>query len=300
MHKQEDGIIRKLYNKKKLNVSQEFAKDVHFEGIHGSFAYGISGDTSDCDVIGLCVPPIEYIFPHTAGYIPGFGLEPPKFKTFQEHHIKDNDKEYDVAIYNLVEFFELAAGNNPNLIDVLFLPERCITHCDNIGKYVRQNRKLFLTRGSFHRFIGYAYAQMKLIDRRHPKESRTELVEKYGYDTKYGSHLVRLALECEQILQEHDLDIERNSEILKAIRRGEWTLDRVKEWFAQKELQLNELYSTSTLRYKPEWQKLTDVLMCCLEEKFGSLSKIISTGADARVMRVFEQIKALVNGVEIK
>jgi predicted nucleotidyltransferase len=297
MKKQEDGIIRRLYNNNKLNVTQEFAKDVHFEGIHGSFAYGISGSTSDCDVIGLCLPPLEYVFPHTAGYIPGFGPEPPAFRTFQQHHIKDknDEKEYDVAIYNLVEFFELAANNNPNLIDILFLPDRCITHSDNIGKLVRQNRKLFLTRGAFHRFIGYAYAQLKLMGRGKPKESRLELVEKYGYDTKFGSHLVRLALECEQILTEHDLNIERNSEILKSIRRGEWSLEQVKSWFREKELHLNGLYTTSTLRYSPEWDKLTAVLMCCLEEKYGSLAAVVSAGVDSRILRKFEQIKALVN-----
>jgi uncharacterized protein len=289
------GIIAKLYKADKLKVEQTFVTDVHFEGITGSFAYGISGTTSDTDVIGICIPPVDWVFPHTAGYIPGFGQPAPKFEVAQEHHIKDGEKEYDVAIYSIIKFFHLVAENNPNLIDVLFLPERCITHIDTIGKHIRQNRKLFLTRHAFHKFIGYAYGQLKLMGRKNPKESRLELVEKYGFDTKFASHLVRLALECEQILIEHDLDLERNSEILKGIRRGEWTMDRVKGWFAEKELQLNQLYNTSSLRFAPDWEALRAVLMCCLEEKYGSLAKYVSVSGDSRIMRKYEQIRQIIN-----
>jgi predicted nucleotidyltransferase len=288
------GIIQKLYKANKLKVEQEFAKDVHFEGITGSFAYGISGSTSDTDVIGICIPPIDWVFPHTAGYIQGFGEAPPKFDVSQQHHIVHDEKEYDVAIYGIVKFFSLVAENNPNLIDVLFLPERCITHIDNIGKLIRQNRKLFLTRHAFHKFTGYAYSQLKLMQRREPKESRMELVEKYGYDTKFGSHLVRLALECEQILVEHDLDLERNSEILKAIRRGEWSMDDILKWFKEKETQLNAQYTSSTLRYKPDYEELRRILLCCLEEKYGSMANIVSASADARILRKYEQIKQII------
>lgn len=293
---QDNGIVRKLYNVGKLTVEQEFSKDVHYEGITGSFAYGINNDTSDIDVVAICVPPVDWVFPHTIGYVNGFGPHPPKFDVFQQHHIEEEKtgKEYDVAIYSIVKFFHLAAENNPNLIDVLFLPDRCITHIDNIGRLIRQNRKLFLTRHSFHKFTGYAYGQLKLMERKNPKESRMDLVEKYGFDTKFGSHLIRLALECEQILVEHDLDLERNSEILKSIRRGEWTLDQVKDWFKTKEECLNKLYTDSTLRYSPNWEELRRVLMCCLEEKYGSLSNLISTNVDARILRKFEQIKQII------
>lgn len=290
----DNGIVRKLYNAGVLKVEQEFAKDVHFEGITGSFAYGISGDTSDTDVVGICIPPMEYVFPHTIGYINGFGPMPPKFDNSQQHHIQLNDKEYDVAIYSIVRFFDLVAENNPNLIDVLFLPDRCITHIDNIGRLIRQNRKTFLTRHAFHKFIGYAYSQLKKMEAMNPKESRKELIDKHGFDTKFGSHLVRLALECEQILIEHDLDLERNSEILKSIRRGEWTMDQVKSWFKNKEEGLNKLYHESTLRNKPNWDELRRILMCCLEEKYGSLSSAISTNIDVRVLRKYEQIKQII------
>lgn len=90
---------------------------------------------------------------------------------------------------------------------------------------------------------------------------RQESIEKFGYDVKFGYHVVRLILECEQILVEHDLDIERNSDILKSIRRGEWALPQLEEWFAKKEKSLEEVYHSSTLQYVPDEAAIKSVLM---------------------------------------
>jgi len=51
---------------------------------------------------------------------------------------------------------------------------------------------------------------------------------------------------------EHDLDLTRNREQLKAIRRGEWTLPDVFAWFVEKESQLEEVYLKSTLPHGPD------------------------------------------------
>lgn len=296
MQNKTDGIVRKLYNAGLLNVEQEWVKDTHYEIITGSVAYAMKTDDSDTDVIGICIPPVDYVFPYaTGGYIVGFGQKPQNFEVFQQHHIVHSEKEYDIHVYGLVKFFQLAAENNPNICDCLFVSDNCLVHCDNIGRLIRQNRKLFLTRHCFHKFTGYAFNQLKKLRTMNKKESRAEMFEKYGYDTKYASHLVRLALECQDILIEHDLDLQRHSEILKSVRRGDWTLEEVETWFKDRELTLNRLYTESTLRYEPDWPELTRVLLCCLEEKFGSLDKYMSTGSDDRIRRKFEQIAQIVN-----
>lgn len=81
--------------------------------------------------------------------------------------------------------------------------------------------------------------------------------------------MVRLLNEVEQILTEHDLDLERNREQLKAIRRGEWTQEDVENYFASKERDLETLYTESKLRYKPDEEKLKDLLLNCLEHHYG-------------------------------
>ena len=296
MQNKDDGIVRKLYNAGLLNMEQEWVKDTNMEVITGSISYGMPSSDSDTDVIGICVPPIDYVFPYTqGGYIKDFGERPPNFEVFQQHHVKCEPKQYDIVVYGLIKFFQLAAENNPNLTDVLFVADNCLVHCDNIGKLIRSNRKLFLTRHCYHKLVGYAYNQLKKIRTMSRKDSRAHLIDKYGYDTKYGSHLVRLVLQCEQILTEHDLDLQRNSNLLKAIRNGEWTLERLETWFAEKELTLNKMYTESTLRYKPDWPELTRVLLCALEEKFGSLDKYMNTSSEDRIRRKFEQIAQIVN-----
>lgn len=47
--------------------------NLHYEVIMGSFAYGVNNKNSDKDIYGYAIPPLEYLFPHTIGYINGFG-----------------------------------------------------------------------------------------------------------------------------------------------------------------------------------------------------------------------------------
>lgn len=96
-----------------------------------------------------------------------------------------------------------------------------------------------------------------------------------GSDSKFAYHVVRLALEGEQILMEHDLDLEKNSEILKSIRRGEWSEQKIRDWFNEKEKHLENLYATSTLRHSPDEEEIKELLLNCLEVHYGSLYNAI-------------------------
>jgi len=105
--------------------------------------------------------------------------------------------------------------------------------------------------------------------------SRAVLAKKYGYDVKYAYHLVRLLGEIEDILINHTIDLQKNKEMLKSIRRGDWTLNQVEDYFMMKEKDLETLYAKSTLRNKPDEDSLKELLMNCLEEHFGKLDNVI-------------------------
>lgn len=226
--------------------------NIHYEGIAGSYSYGVSADTSDVDIVGICIPPKHQLFPHLNGEILGFGRQIQRFEEFQQHHIIDDEQSYDIKIYNIVKFFQLAMDNNPNIIDILFLPTRCVTRITKVGEIIRKNRRLFLHKGSYYKFRGYAFSQLAKIDNNNPVGKRRELFDKYGYDTKYAYHLVRLILEVEDILTNEDLDIERNATILIQVRNGQRTLAEIKEFFYAKEKHLDDLYEKSTLRDQPD------------------------------------------------
>ena len=104
---------------------------------------------------------------------------------------------------------------------------------------------------------------------------RMDAIAKHGYDVKFAYHIVRLLNEVEQILVEQDLDIQRNREQLKSIRRGDWTLEQIEKYFEEKELELEKLYISSTLRHSPDEEGIKELLMECLEMHYGSLDKCI-------------------------
>jgi predicted nucleotidyltransferase len=246
-----------------------------YETMMGSVAYGVSSDTSDMDVYGIALPPKETVFPHLAGEIFGFGSQIKRFETWQEHHVVALDKEWDFSIFGIVKFFQLAMENNPNVIDSIFTPRRCVLSSTQIGEYIREHRTDFLHKGSWHKFKGYAYSQLNKIKTKAPTGKRAELVEQHGYDVKFAYHVVRLLLEVEQILVACDIDLERDREQLKAIRRGEWPLEQLEQWAQDKEKALEALYHTSTVRYAPDEPTLKRHLIHCLEMHYGDLSAVI-------------------------
>ena len=230
-------IIDKLAKEGLIQPPKWLIDNLQFLGCSGSISYGVSSNTSDIDCFGYCIPPKDIVFPY-ANNIVGFGTNKERFRIWSKHHVKtlDGQKTYDFSIYNIVDYFNLMLENNPNMIDILFLPRHCILHSTQINEIIRENRKLFLSKLVFPKFRGYAYSQIsKMINKKETtNEKRMKTIIDYGYDTKNAYHAVRLVLECEQILVEHDLDLERNKEILKSIRNGEWTSERLQDWFTNK------------------------------------------------------------------
>lgn len=271
------SIVLELTQKKLVTPPKWLPHNVHYETLMGSVAYGVSSDTSDCDVYGFCFPMKDEVFPHLRGEILGFGRQKKRFEQYQQHHIEDKNarKMWDITIYNIVKFFSLCMDNNPNMVDALFTPQNCVLSITRIGQMVRERRNTFLHKGSWHKFKGYAYSQLHKMRSKNPEGKRKELIEKHGYDVKFAYHVVRLMDEVEQILETGTLDLQRAREQLKEIRRGEWTEDQIRDLFERKEKQLEELYHKSDLPHGPREAEIKRLLLECLEEHYGDLSSCV-------------------------
>lgn len=293
------STVRRLTQKGLIKPPPFVTGSTMYETIMGSMAYGVSSDSSDMDVYGFCMPPKSVVFPHTAGYIPGFSTQVPSFDQYQEHHVRESDtgREYDLNIYSIIKYFRLVMENNPNMIDSLFTPSNMVLTSTRISNMVRDERKMFLHKGAWHKFKGYAYGQMQKMKTKEPdvNSKRYEMVQKYGYDVKFAYHVVRLLDEVEQILTEGDIDLMRNREQLKSIRRGDWKLKDIEEHFARREKELQTLYTTSSLPYKPDEQRITKLLVNCMEEHYGNLENAIVVQDPATDL--LRQIKDLVKNV---
>ncbi len=281
-------------SKKGIIKPPSYAKATHYETIMGSFSYGVSSDSSDIDIYGFCIPSKEEVFPHLKGEIVGFGRQIKRFEQWQQHHVIHEKKSYDFQIFNIIKYFYLCMENNPNMIDSLYTPPHCIVNSSKIGDMVRDERSIFLHKGCYHKFKGYAFSQLHKARNKNPEGKRKEIIKEFGYDVKFAYHVVRLADECEQILETGTIDLGRAREHLKAIRRGEVPLVDIEKWFIEKERHLEKLYnSCKILPYSPDESKIKRLLLNCLEECYESLENCIVTPSAAE-----EVLKRIKNDIE--
>jgi hypothetical protein len=354
-------LITKLSDAKLISPPKWLAAGTVYATITGSMAYGVNLDDSDQDVYGVAIPPKQVIFPHTNGVIAGFGDQGEVFEQWTEHHIKDPSgrMEYDFTISSIVKYFQLCMQNNPNMIDTLFTPDNCVIHRTPISDLIRTNRRMFLHKGAWHKFKGYAFSQMArytsanenqkvgrvvkyMLDHEIANEdfylrlmaestrrtilsdggeytsegntgmrhlSDKELVDfagmvkglterqiktvEAGMDTKSMYHIVRLMNEVEQILTTGDLDLQQNREQMKSVRRGEWTVERMKEWFETKEISLEQVYLDSKLPHSPDEDAIRRLLLQCLEQAYGNLDNLINREVDHGKLALMRDIRAL-------
>lgn len=287
--------VEKLADRGLITPPKYVSHSVQYEVMMGSIAYGVSSDNSDRDIYGFCIPPKSIVFPHLAGEIQGFGTQQKRFNQYQQHHIKDKDHKcvWDISIYNIVRFFHLCMENNPNMLDSLYVPNRCVLSITKIGHMVRDNKSLFLHKGLWHRYKGYSYSQLKKMKVKNPDPTskRYESFQKYGYDLKFAYHIVRLLNQAEQALTEHTMDLQRNREQLKSIRRGEWKVEQIEQYFETKERELETLYNESKLPWGPPEKEIKELLLNCLEEFYGSLEGAVEVpDAERKALKAIDQI----------
>ena len=116
-----------------------------FECVVGSTAYGINGPTSDIDKSGVMIPGIEYFY----------GLS----KVDQFNGYPDEDK----TIYEIRKALRLISDNNPNMMDLLWVPDRCVLRMTDYWQRIVDNRDLFVSKRCRYTFSGYAVAQLDRI-----------------------------------------------------------------------------------------------------------------------------------------
>jgi predicted nucleotidyltransferase len=285
------SVIDKLRTAGKIKPPTWIPGNVMYETIMGSTAYGCNTADSDWDMVSFCVPPKDIVFPHLSGVIHGFGRLGQKFVCYQQHHVKTEQREYDINCYNIVHWFHLCMDNNPNMLDNLFVPRECITHTSRVGEMLREARYTFLHKGSWYRYKGYAFAQLGKMGKKDGDGKRQASIKKYGYDVKQAYHLIRLLDEIEQILTTGDLDLRRISEKLKAIRRGEVAEEDIRKYAADKEHALENMYLESDLPERPDEEAIKQLLLDCLEEHYGSLDgAIVLDNAPVVALRAISEI----------
>jgi len=134
-----EKVEQTLMNIKELKESGRIV----FETVSGSHAYGTNTPKSDTDLRGFYVnPPHDYL-----------GLSDPAGQI--------SDEKNDITYYSLKRAFELLQTANPNMIELLWMPQDCVRFQSPVMTKLIENRDLFISKKCFHTHSGYAYAQIE-------------------------------------------------------------------------------------------------------------------------------------------
>jgi predicted nucleotidyltransferase len=198
--------------------------------LSGSRAYGIAEEDSDYDIVCVFIAPKSFYLGLNSTAIPeAVELKDVKF-TYQKKSCLAG-----IRYYELRHFITLALKCNPSILEGLWIDENDIIYHDNVFKDFRAARTLFLSSSKiFKAYTGYAYDQMKKMTAAEVSTGRMgakrkELLEKFGYDTKNATHLIRMLYTAADIATGREIRVKmpENIDILKAIRKGQFALDEV-------------------------------------------------------------------------
>lgn len=158
-------------------------------GVHGIAIEG----TDDRDEMGVFIEPPEHVM----------GLSPPlgtlSWRT-QPEGVRSGPGDLDLVRYSLRKYLYLATvKGNPTLLLPLYAPEDQLVVTSSLGAGLRALRLSIVSMRAVHRTLGYLDDQVQRMTEQRKVPNRPELVEKYGFDTKYASHAVRLAIQAYQL-----------------------------------------------------------------------------------------------------
>jgi predicted nucleotidyltransferase len=158
-----------------------------FEAVAGSISYGLNTENSDVDIRGVYIAPnsdllsMKYIDSVKPSMTVGDLLEEAEHNEAVQDFIRDNDsilnellkhaykmntqwqvndKTNDTVYYELGKFLSLVESNNPNILELLNMPEQFIQYKHPVWDIILEHKDKLLTKRAGHAFNGYANSQI--------------------------------------------------------------------------------------------------------------------------------------------
>jgi uncharacterized protein len=217
----------------------------------GSTVHGLAIEgTDDEDQMGICVEP--------PGYVIGLrSFEQYVYRT-QPEGCRSGPGDLDYSCYSLRKWMRLALNGNPTILLPLFVPGEHIIAMTGLGANLRAMAPAIISRQAGRRFAGYLEAQRRSLLSRDGKGrdvTRRELVEAYGWDTKFGGHMVRLGVQGVELLETGRITLpvpEPWRTAIRELRAGGHSMEWALSMAADLERRITELLGTSPLREHPD------------------------------------------------
>jgi predicted nucleotidyltransferase len=189
--------------------------------VGGSELHGAKvGATDDLDIYGIFIGGPEDVL----------GLAPNThfvWSTASDDR-RNGPDDVDITLYSLHNWAAMATRGNATALHFLFAGATATSA--PIWETIQRNSKLFLSRRSAERFLGFAGNQLRRITGekgKGAKGTRPEYECAYGYDTKAAMHCLRLYFECIELMEHGRITLPRpERELLIEVRSGAWTMER--------------------------------------------------------------------------
>jgi hypothetical protein len=178
--------------------------------ISGSHLYGTANENSDIDFRGVFFA---------------------KFNDRVGFAYKDDiDFGEDGKLYEAKKFIKLLADNNPNILEWMFAPRSNVFRLDpDFKDIVFADKQQYVNPARIQKkFIGYCMSEMSRLKKLNGKtgDKRRSIIEKYGYNTKSASNVMRIACGGIDLISHGHLKLPyENRDLLTEIKNGKYTFE---------------------------------------------------------------------------
>jgi hypothetical protein len=243
---------------------------VILRAVVGSTVHGTAvSDLADRDEMAIVIEPTSHVI--------GLHHWETTIERTQPDHVRSQPGDLDLTYHSLRKYCRLTARGNPTMLLPLFVPQSGIVEINTLGAELIAKRDMFLSKEAGEAFLGYMHAQGKRLrgeqGQRHGAP-RSELIEKYGFDTKYAGHIVRLGLQGIELMETGRMSLpmqEKHREEVLAVRTGLVSLDWVFMRVAMLETLLKRAIDKSCLPALPNSKAINAFLVDAYCRQWGIL-----------------------------
>lgn len=205
----------------------------------GSHAYGTNTEDSDEDLRGVIIPPEEYFI----------GL-----KSFEQYCPDDGD----ICYYDIRKFFRLALQGNPNAIEIFHSPRLEVKL--PFGGTILDMWNQVISKQIVKPHLGMAKAHLMRLDKpgRNCGKKGRKMIERFGYNCKDASHIVRILHQCLEILKTGELTLPRpEANFILNIKRGHYKIETIVQEYVELKDEIREWEQKSELPDRPNFDEVS-------------------------------------------
>lgn len=225
----------------------------------GSTVHGVAIEgTDDRDEIGACIEPPSHVI----------GLK--HFENLVQRDRAPGERsqpgDLDRTTYSLRKLCSLALKGNPSILLPLMAPDEKCAVLTTIGRALRAQRDMFVSKKAGNAYLGYMQQQRERLmgERGQMKVKRPELVDAYGYDTKYAGQLIRLGFQGIDYMAEGSFPVpmpRHQAAVVLDIRQGKVGLQDVLDLARDLEADLMDAIERSPHPERPDYDAVNVFLV---------------------------------------